>query len=136
MREVGVVESTNGTIAVVSVKRSTACGDSCATCSSQCKVKGNKITVGNKIGAMPGDKVEIEMKTATVLKSAFLVYIFPIFMFFLGYFVTEYKTRSENKSLIAGLLVFAVTFIFLLIWDKVNKEKFVTSITEIIEKRV
>ena len=135
MREIGVVESTNGVVAIVSVKRSTACGDSCATCSSQCRVRGNKITVGNKIGAMPGDLVAIEMKTSTVLRSAFLVYILPILMLFAGYFVTEYKTGSETKSLIAGLLAFGVAFIFLLIWDKINKEKFVTSITDIIEKR-
>ena len=135
MREVGVVEAVNGTNAVVSVKRSTACGDSCATCSAQCNLKGNKITVANKIGAMPGDLVEIEMKTSTVLKSAFMVYILPLLMFFLGYFLTEYKTNSETEALIFSLAAFAVTFVFLLIWDKLNKEKFSTTITEIIEKR-
>ena len=136
MQEIGVVESTNGALAIVSVKRSTACGDSCETCSTQCNFKGNKITVGNKIGAMPGDTVKIEMKTSTVLKSAFMVYILPILMLFSGYFITEYKTGSETKSLFAGLLAFGVTFMFLLLWDRLNKEKFVTSITEIIEKRI
>ena len=135
MREIGVVESTNGAIAIVSVKRSTACGDSCATCSSQCNFRGNKITVGNRIGAMPGDLVAIEMKTSTVLKSAFLVYILPILVLFAGYFITEHKTGSETKSLITGLLAFGITFIFLVFWDKINKEKFMTSITKIIEKR-
>ena len=136
MLEIGVVESTNGDVAVVSVRRGTACGESCATCSSQCNVKTNKITVGNKIGAMPGDKVKIEMKTSTVLKSAFMVYIFPIFVFFIGYFMTEYKTGSEIKSLIVGLFAFGVTFVCLFLWDRSNKEKFVASIKEIIEKRI
>ena len=135
MREVGVVESINKNTAVVCVKRSTACGDSCATCSAQCNQKGNKITVLNKIGAMPGDMVRIEMQTSTVLKSAFMVYILPLLMFFLGYFPAEYKTNSETKSLIFGLAAFLVTFVFLLIWDKLNKEKFSTIITDIIEKR-
>ena len=84
---------------------------------------------------MVGDKVEIEMKTSTVLKSAFMVYILPLLMFFLGYFVAEYKTGSETKSLVCGLVAFFVTFLFLLLWDKLNKEKFSTTITNIIEKR-
>lgn len=135
MREVGVVESTNGNLAVVSVKRYTACGGSCANCSAKCNLKANQITVGNKIGAMPGDVVEIEMKTSTVLKSAFKVYILPLLLFFLGYFLVEYKTRSQLFSLIGGLIVFGVTFIFLLIWDRLNKEKFTTTIIDIKEKR-
>lgn len=135
MREVGVVESTNGNLAVVSVKRNTACGGSCASCSAKCHLKANQITVGNKIGAMPGDVVEIEMKTSTVLKSAFKVYILPLLLFFLGYFFVEYKTKSQLFSLIGGLIAFSITFIFLLIWDRLNKEKFTTTIIEIKEKR-
>lgn len=134
MKEIGMVESTNGNLAVVSVKRSTACGDSCATCSAQCNMRGNKITAKNKAGAMVGDLVTIEMKTSTVLKSAFMVYILPLLMLFLGYFYAEYKTGDETLSLITSLGAFAVTFIFLLIWDKINKNKFVITITDIIEK--
>lgn len=135
MTELGVVESIRDRNAVVSVKRSTACGDSCITCKAQCNVKGNKITVMNKLGAMPGDLVKIEMKTATVLKSAFMVYILPLLMLFLGYFLGEHKTGNETKAVFLGLVFFAVTFVFLLIWDKINKNKFVTEITEIVEKR-
>ncbi len=135
MREIGVVESTNGTTAVVSVKRNSSCGESCATCSAHCNLKGNKITAQNKLGAMAGDLVSIEMRTSTVLKSAFMVYILPLLMLFLGYFYTEYKTGDETKSLICALGAFLITFIFLLIWDKYNKNKFVTTIIEIIEKR-
>ncbi len=135
MREIGVVESTNGTTAVVSVKRSSSCGESCATCSAQCNLKGNKIIAQNKLGAMVGDLVSIEMSTATVLKSAFMVYILPLLMLFLGYFFAEYKTGDETVSLVCAFSAFLVTFVFLLIWDKKNKNKFVTTIIEIIEKR-
>lgn len=135
MREIGVVESTNEKTAVVSVKRSSSCGESCATCSAHCNLKGNKIVALNKLGAMPGDLVSIEMSTATVLKSAFMVYILPLLMLFLGYFYAEHKTGDETKSLVCSLCAFLVTFIFLLIWDKKNKNKFVTTIIEIIEKR-
>ena len=135
MRECGVVESVREKTAVVSVKRSTACGDSCATCSSKCNLKGNKITVSNTIGAEAGDLVMIEMKTSTVLKSAFLVYIFPLVLLFLAYFIAEYKFQSEEKGIICGMIAFCISFIILLIVDKINKNKFATSIIEIIEKR-
>ncbi len=135
MREIGVVESVSGNMAVVSVKRSTACGEACATCLAQCSVRGNKVSVGNKIGAMPGDLVAIEMSTSRVLKSAFMVYILPLLMLFLGYFAAEYKTDNEVTALISGLAAFGITFVFLLIWDKINRDKFITTITEIIEKR-
>ncbi len=134
MKEIGVVESTNGNLAVVSVKRNSACGDSCATCSAQCNMRGNKITARNKAGAMVGDLVTIEMSTSVVLKSAFMVYILPLLMMFLGYFYAEYKTGNETFSLFCAFGGFIVTFVFLLIWDKTNKNKFVTTITEIIEK--
>lgn len=135
MREIGVVESTNETTAVVSVKRSSSCGESCATCSAHCNLKGNKIIAKNKVGATAGDLVTIEMSTATVLKSAFMVYILPLLMLFLGYFLTEHKTGDETKSLVCAFVAFIVTFIFLLIWDRKNKNKFTTTIIEIIEKR-
>ena len=135
MREIGVVESTDGKTAVVSVKRSSACGESCATCSAQCNLKGNKITAQNKLGAMKGDLVSIEMSTAMVLKSAFMVYILPLLMLFFGYFYAEYKTGDETKSLVCAFGAFLVTFAFLLIWDKRNKNKFVTTITDILERR-
>lgn len=135
MREIGVVESTNGHTAVVSVKRSTACGDSCATCASKCNLKGNKIKAENKACASVGDVVEIEMKTSTVLKSAFMVYILPLLFFFVGYFLSWHKTGSEPKSMLTGFIFFAVVFVFLLIWDKLNKDKFSTVIVNIMEKR-
>lgn len=135
MREIGVVESISGSIAVVSVKRSTACGEACATCAAKCNLKGNKIKAGNAVGASCGDLVEIEMKTETVLKSAFMVYILPLLFFFAGYFIFQKRTADEVTAMLAGLAAFAAVFVFLLIWDRLNRNRHTTVIIKIIEKR-
>lgn len=133
MREVAVVESVTQGKTVVSVKRNTACGDSCATCPAQCKQAQNTITVNNRIGAKPGDKVEIEMKTASVLKSAFLVYILPLVMFFLGYAAAKGFGFSEQIAVISAFLIFIMTFIVLHFYDKYAKNSINTTIIKVIE---
>ena len=134
MKEYAIVESTFSEYAVVSVKRSTACGDSCAVCPAKCNTRSNKITVKNLAGASAGDKVVIEMLTSTILKSAFLVYIFPLIMLFLGYFVGEYKGFSQNLSVVFSLAMFLLTFLLLYLYDKVRKNHYTAIITEIIEE--
>ena len=44
MDNVGRIEKIDGNKAVISVKRVSACGDSCKSCSSACKVKPLKET--------------------------------------------------------------------------------------------
>ena len=132
MREIARVENVGSKGTMVSVKRRTACGDSCATCPSRCKTQNNKILVNNNIGAKPGDYVEIEISTKNVLGSAFLVYLLPLIVFFAGYLIAEYLTKSEIIALIFGIIPFTLAFLFLHIWDKKHKMKI--DIVNILEK--
>lgn len=134
MKAFGIVESVRGEGAVVTVKRDTACGDSCATCPSKCHQRNNKIIAKNPLGAKAGDKVTIEMKSSTVLKSAFLVYILPLIMLFAGYYGVDYLGYEERVSVLCGLILFSLTFLVLHIWDKHHKERFSTTIVEIEEE--
>lgn len=134
MKEFATVESTQGEFAIVTVKRSTACGDSCETCPSRCNTRSNKIKVRNPIGAVLGDRVVIEMETSKVLKSAFLVYILPLIMFFVGYIIGEVYKMSETKSVICALSLFTLTYIILSLIDRVRKYNCTTSIVEVVER--
>ncbi len=77
--EKGVVEKASPQTAVVLVERSSACDH----CKSQgaCEVLSGRtmrIEVANELGAKEGDRVEISIPAASVLKLSFLVYLVPI----------------------------------------------------------
>lgn len=135
MQEIGIVESVEGKEAIVNVKRSTACGDSCATCGAQCKTSRTKISAKNLVDAKVGDKVQIEMATRTVILSAILVYILPLVVLFGAYFLAElYYGLSEKNSVICGLIAFSASFVLLFIADKFTKKRFIVNITDIIDE--
>lgn len=131
MRENAIVESVHGQYAYVTVKRATACGYSCATCSAQCKNKNNSIEVENNMGARAGEHVVIEMKTSRVLKSAFAVYILPLIILFLTYFIADFLGYGEKICVLCSLAAFFVTFIVLHFIDKRIKSSLAGAIVEI-----
>ena len=88
-----------GGMAEVAVKRTTACGGNCSSCAL------------NRIHAQPGQKVLIESQTSRVFKAAFLVYVFPLLLFLLGYLVSTALSLGETAGIIcsfAGLVLGAV----------------------------
>ena len=132
MRETGIVREVSGDYCKVGVRRSSACGDNCATCSAACKQKEAICTAKNTVGAMVGQRVIIEINTEKVLKSAFLVYILPIFVLILVYLVLDgFKVPYPAIFAFASMIgVFAVLFIK----DKRAKEEFISEVLEILEK--
>ena len=92
MKETGIVKEASGEFCKVVVMRKSACGENCASCSGGCKLQNQICLVKNTKGAKAGDKVEIEIDTMTVLKSAFLVYILPILVFFFTYFAIVFAS--------------------------------------------
>ncbi|NLB32154.1 MAG: hypothetical protein GX818_00080, partial [Tissierellia bacterium] len=68
MDNVGKIEQINGNKAVISVKRVSACGDSCKSCSSSCKV--NSVIFETDIDDQDinvGDFVEIRAENEVML---------------------------------------------------------------------
>lgn len=59
----------------------------------------------NLIGARPGDQVVIEGATGKVATAIVLVYVLPLVLFFLGYFLAQYCTISPEPVAILGFLV-------------------------------
>ena len=77
----------DGTAAVVHIRES-ACSGDCHKCSGCGAAKETVIfTADNPIGASAGDLVRVESSTAPVLKAAMVLYVLPLVLFFLGYWL-------------------------------------------------
>ena len=131
MQRTGTVRELNADFAKVVIKRQTACGENCANCGG-CSEKYNEITAKNSIGALVGDTVVVEMEDKTVLSAAFWVYIFPLIIFFVGYGMLFLIGVSELLSVIAGIFLVGVFYVFLYFKDKKDSLKYIHRIVEII----
>ncbi|NLO48387.1 MAG: SoxR reducing system RseC family protein [Clostridiales bacterium] len=95
------------TLAEVEVQRSSACGEQCASCSSGCGIKKTlTVTAINTAGAKPGDKVIIESGTAKVVLLALFVYILPLVIFLMAYFLASSFKLSEGACTIISVGMF------------------------------
>lgn len=87
------VLSVEGTLAKVIHKRPTACHGDCDHCAGGCgsMAATERIIVEaeNLIGAKPGDTVIIEGESRKVAWAIALVYVIPLVLFFLGYFLGQ-----------------------------------------------
>lgn len=118
--------------AEVEITRSTACGESCASC-GLCPGRTAKVVAINEIGAKSGDTVIIDMSDKKVLGAAFLVYIVPLIMLIIGYCLSYPIFRSEGISILTGFILMAVTFIVLMRADRKLRRKYIPRIVKIID---
>lgn len=88
---VKVVKLNDDGSAVVSHERLSACSGDCHRCAG-CGSSGQTmlLEVRNPIGAKPGDMVVIRSESAPVLAAAAILYLCPIALFFMGYFLGAY----------------------------------------------
>lgn len=79
----------DGTAQVLCVRQS-ACSGDCHKCSGCGAAQEALLFVAdNPVGAKPGDMVRVESATAPVLKAAAVLYLMPLVLFFLGYFLGQ-----------------------------------------------
>lgn len=87
------VLSTQGCYARVIHNRPTACHGDCDHCAGGCGAMAAKenlvVEAENLIGAQPGDRVVIQGATKKVAVAIALVYVVPVVLFFVGYFLTQ-----------------------------------------------
>lgn len=132
MKEIGIVQSVSGNLCKVVVTRKSACGENCASCKGGCKLENQICTAKNNIDAKPGDKVELEIDSKKVLKSAFLVYILPIIIFFAAYFISE--GLKEPLRIFISIVATLILFLLLFLRDKRLKSEYLSEVTKILEK--
>ena len=110
----------DGTADVIHVRESARSGD-CHKCSGCGAAKETVIfTAGNPIGARPGDLVKVESSTAPVLKAAMVLYVLPLLLFFLGYWL---GTLPGSFGALGGGLGFVLGLGIVVAYDRlvVNK---------------
>lgn len=132
MKETGIVKDISGEFCHVVVRRKSACGENCASCGGGCKLQNQICLVKNTKNAKPGDIVEIEIDTAKVLKSAFLVYILPILIFICTYFALS--NLSELSAALISASAMVCVFVALFVADRKKKTEYISHISQILEK--
>lgn len=91
----------------VKVRRQSACASAhnCGSC-DHCSMMENApeiiVVAQDSHGASAGDTVTVESASSPVLGAAVMVYIVPVLLFFLGYFIAGALHRTEAVSIAAG----------------------------------
>ncbi len=135
MKEIAVVDHTEGDLIAVKLKRATACGENCASCGG-CSLTEKTAFAVNTAGASAGDTVILEMNTSKVLKASFMVYILPIIVFIAVYFIAEYISGREGIAALSGVAGMVLTFIGDIIWDKKVRDKYKLEAVKIIGQNI
>jgi len=60
------------------------------------------VVAENSAGAAPGDTVTVETATAGVLGAAALLYLAPLLLFFVGYFIAMAAQWQEGAAIALG----------------------------------
>ena len=131
MRQKAVVLETNGKIAVIEVSRASMC-EGCQNhggCGGHCELTGLVAASGkmkakavNGIGAVVGDTVEVETGSGTVLGYAALVFLLPIVVCGLFYFLSGLVFASQTASVIGAAAGFVLTFAGIAVFDRVKRK--------------
>ena len=120
--------------AKVAVKRKSACSGDCHTCHG-CPHPDEIVMVDadNFVGAQKGDEVIVSSDTNRVLKLAAMLYLMPLVLFFLGYFVMP---GGETPRMMAGGIAFVVGILICMYVSrsmKKNNKEMHFNIVEVLE---
>ena len=87
----------------VTVARQSACSHDCSTCAGCGAVPGS-ITVLAKtdLDLTPGDLVELYSRSSRILPIAALVYLGPVLLFLMGYFLPQ-GVSEAGRGLLGGI---------------------------------
>ncbi|MDR7869857.1 MAG: SoxR reducing system RseC family protein [Tissierellaceae bacterium] len=143
MEQVGIVKEVKGNDVVLEVRRVSACGTNCGSCSASCEVAPHFVTINNKVNAKLGDMVEIKGETKKILKYTFIIYIVPLVFLILGialgnqYFQSRGFENYEVLSFLAGIFSLVISFLVLKLIDNnvAKNNEVVLSISRIISKK-
>jgi len=122
MEEIGVVKSTSGVLAIVSVERKSACEQ----CSGGCKITdaGAEFEAINRARAVKGQKVKVVLRPYSYLKGSVVVYGLPALALILGAIAGKeffsgvfYPMDPDIVSAIFGFSAFILAFLVVKIWS-------------------
>lgn len=142
MNRTGIIIEEQGRFARVKLLRHTACGN-CGACHLGDEQKDVFLTAKNDIGGLTGDMVEVSMQTGGVLSAAFIMYMIPLALFFVGLglgnltFKTMGIANHEQLAAILGIFFMGLTFWGIKLNDKkfLSNEKYTANIDSIVKRK-
>lgn len=140
MRQIGIVREITDGHALVEVSRKSACEGCHANAEGSCSACisfGSKSVISkadNSIGAAVGDRVVLESASGTVIFYAAAVFLFPLILGVIGYFVGA-LFRGEAAPYIGAVAGFVIAFIVVaLTLNRYAEKHNAVRITEILPK--
>ena len=110
-------------MAEVVVTRGTACGSNCGNCESCIYDSQIKALARNDIQAGKGEKVVISSKTSFVFGAAMLVYVMPLALFLLGFFVAHTLGASEGVCVLTSFFGLVLGAVIIVLSQRLKKDK-------------
>lgn len=115
----GVVVAVDGLIAKVKTSRHNNC-ENCGACPGNSAIV---LDAQNPVGARAGQRVEIEIREAGMLKAAFVVFLLPLIAVFAGVMAAGYVAEQLGYSafglqLIGALLALALALAYVKYFDR------------------
>lgn len=142
LEQKGLVLSTKGNRAEVSVVRVSACGDSCASCGGECSASSVIVWAETLEKVEAGDVVMIESSTKSILASTVAAYGVPLAFLVAGSIggIQLFKylgfSAYELMGFFSGLVLLAASFFVVRkLGDLLNKDKEVFKVTRILKKK-
>lgn len=128
MDQIGKVEKIDGNKAVISVKRVSACGTSCKSCSATCKEVSVIVEtdIEDTDNIEVGDFVEISTENEVMLKHIAVLYGLPLLLMIATVFLVQAILSSPNKDMIsavASVFSLIISFYLLKAYDKKEMKK-------------
>ena len=125
------VERLDGEYAWVNMLRHEACSK-CGGCAAALSSKEFKVRALNRLGAKPGDYVELSLVGDTFMKATMIMYGVPLLALVLGLIVPYFLGVKEGLCFLIGLAATAVSYLGIRAYS--NKLPKVNAYTPVIEK--
>lgn len=122
LEEEGIVKTVFGDKAIVLTERKGECAHCVAKKACYMLDEGNEVLaqVLNPVGAEAGDRVKIAIQSGAILKSSFILYLFPALGLIMGsalgyYLGKSYDWNLDLSALFCGLITLGLSFLIVFI---------------------
>ena len=131
MKAGGIIESIDGDNITVKLFKEMGCSH-CSACGEGNKFAGEYSFTSEKKLEL-GQEITFEINDKTILGIGLFVYIFPVIMLFVGYFIASLFSTVEGVKVLSSFIGLAVAFLFIRIFDSNKGENLVSNIEMIDE---
>ncbi|NLK62240.1 MAG: SoxR reducing system RseC family protein [Fusobacteria bacterium] len=121
MKTCGIITKIDGKKIEVTVYKESSCA-SCNKCIESDKNIGTFEVETDEIYSI-SEEVAVEIDSKFILKNSILLYIFPVVMFFLFYFIGELFFTNKDFPIYFSFLSIIISFFILKILDKKKNKK-------------